>query len=247
MSEQNHKNFSIRSWLSGPFLLAALLLILAATLLPPVLKVLASHYEKEPIAIRRSLKTFDPQSLLFFQKDWDFHDSPVSAEEIGTEEYTYITFQRKDKLKSPQQIVLFITYYSDPRDKVPHTPEVCSRQAGAIVRRLTTTTIDIPESGQAVSPIEAKLLILDQQKQSSLTLYVFCVEGLFRHDREQVRWIIGKPGNRHVFFSKIEVAALLPANGDTQAAFEACKEVLSQMIPVLVNDYFPTKEQIQNR
>lgn len=243
MSEPSHVNHSLRGWFSGPFLLAFLVLCLTAVLLPPLLRVLASHYEKEPIAIRRSLKTFDPQSLPFLQKDWNFHYSPVSAEEIGTEEYTYITFLRKDKLTSPQQMVLFITYYSNPRDKVPHTPEVCSRQAGAIVRQLTTATIDIPESG----PIEVKRLILDEQKYSSLTLYVFCVEGLFRHDREQVRWVIGKPGNRHVFFSKIEVAALLPANGDTQAAFEACKEVLSQAIPVLVNDYFPTKEQIQNR
>ncbi len=243
MSEQNHKNFSIRSWFSGPFLTAALLLILAAAILPPALRALASHYEKEPIAIRRSLKTFDPQRLPFFARGWNLDSIPASVEDIGTEEYLHIAFQSKDKSKLLQRIELFITYYSDPRDKVPHTPEVCSRQAGAIVRELTTATIDIPESG----PIEVKLLILDDQKHSSLTLYVFCVEGLFRHDREQVRWVIGKPGHRHVFFSKIEAAAVLPANGDTQIAFEACKTVLCQVIPVLVHDYFPTRQQIQNR
>lgn len=238
------------SLLSVHFLFSALILVLAAAALRPSIAVLAKHYTKKTIPIRRSLKEFDVFRLPLFQYGWvksDILPESLGVESIGTNEYAIIKLTRKDPDKVPQRMVLFISYYSNPNDKVPHTPDVCYRQMGAIVKKMTTITLDTPELAPQYSQIQANLLIFQMQepKCDQVVIYCFCVEGQIRHSREQTRWVIAKPGNRYSYFSKIEVVANYPVGGDNTQVIETCKTAFREALQILLTEYLPLREDLK--
>jgi hypothetical protein len=235
------------SLMSVRFLLSAAILVLAAVVLQPGTKAIAEKYEKKPIAIRKHLGEFDATRLPSFRTGYKIRKIPAQVEDIETNEYIHMAVTRNDILHGAEHIEFLVTYYSNPRDKVPHTPDVCSRQAGATVRELTTITLDVPGLGAEQNKIKCKCVVLDWEKYSTVVIYVFFVEGKFRHTREQVRWDIGMPGHPHTYFSKIDVVASFPLKGDPTQALDTCKTFLSEALPILLSEYFPTDEQIKVR
>jgi len=234
-----------RSLLSVRFLLAQLILAAAAAGLRPGLQALAQRYEKEPVAIRRPLREFDVACLPSFRDSWEYTHYHGPAEELGTDEFVHILFTKKQPPQQPRHAELFVTYYADPREKVPHTPEVCSRQAGAVVTEIDTITIETPQLAPRCPRIKARLIILREQTYNLLEVYFFCVEDLFRHTRNQVRWVIGKPGHRGTYFCKIDVAEKFALDGDPTQALETCKTLIREALPVLMAQYFPLENQIK--
>ena len=127
----------LRSFLSMPFVLCGVLLLAAAVGLRPVVAGLRQTMSKETIALRRSLEELDVSRLSTFRlvPDGGFFPRSV-ASNIGTEDVVMWTFELRELGPEPPReldVMLFVTYYSNPRDTVPHTPEVCYRQAGAVV------------------------------------------------------------------------------------------------------------------
>jgi hypothetical protein len=244
MDEDKNVICAVRSLLSARFLLSALILVLAASTLRPGIQALNKYYMKKPIEIRRPLKEFDASRLPSFQNGWT--TSAVLPhelfEDIGTDEGVFILLD-----KELQQADLLITYYSNPKDKVPHTPDVCYRQAGAIVRKMRNIELDIPELLPKYPKIKARLVVLQLPACNKIVIFLFCAEGKLRYSREQVRWIIGKPGNRYTYFSKIEAASNYPIGGDEDEAIETCKILLREALPVLLTEYFPDKKQLKAR
>jgi len=235
----------IKSLISVRFLTAVAILALASVWLQPAIQRLAMAYEKKPIAICRSLLSFDVSTLPSFSDGWEYKWLAAPAEDVGTREYAHIAFLGKTGSTRHTRAELFITYYSDPRDKVPHTPEVCARQAGAIVKKLSTITLDIPQLKPEYQRIDARLVFLDYQKFSTVVIYVFCVEGQFKYSRGQVRWAMAMPGNHYVYFSKIEAAVSYPTDGDPEQVLPLCKRLICEAIPVLVAEYFPQKQLLK--
>ena len=228
--------------LSGQFLLSAAVLTVVAIGLRPAVKALAEHYRKEPINIRKPLKEFDISRLPSFKSGWG--NSSIPPDDIETDEYVIIRFTREDLSKEPKEVVLFVTYYSDPLSKVPHTPDVCYRQGGATVREMKNIIVDIPSLPECPK-VEVRLLLLQQQTYNQALIFSFYTDGEFKHNREQVRWMIGKPGNRHVYFSKIETVSSYPLDGDPGPAIDLCKKLFCETASVLVSEHFPTKEQLK--
>lgn len=236
-----------QTFCSIPFVLAAGLLVTAAVGLRPGLNALSDYYGKKPIDLRRSLNQFDPSRLPLFQQGWKFSFHPVSEKDIGTAEYVHIRFNNRDSTREPQQAELFLTYYNNPQDKVPHTPDVCSRQAGAIVEHMSVISIKVPGLGPDHPQIQVRYLIIRKKTHKFVDLYLFCVEGKFRYSRNQVRWVLGIPGNQYSYFSKIEAGAVFPLNGDPALALETSKEILREALPILVSEFLPTKEQLKRQ
>ncbi|MHC4634118.1 MAG: exosortase-associated EpsI family protein [Planctomycetota bacterium] len=231
------------SLLSVRFLLSAFILILTAVGLRPGMRALAEYYQKEPIVIRRPLQEFDVSGLPTFRKDWQFKFEPAT-DDIETEDYAIIKFKQE---RTGKEVALFVTYYSDPQSKVPHTPDVCYRQGGAVVKKMTTVTIDTPESAPEHPQIKARLILLQMPNCEQVVIYSFCAEGQLVHTRGQVRWLIGKPGNRHTYFSKIEVATNHPTGTDPTPSIEICKKLFRESMSILLTEYFPDKEQLKRR
>lgn len=235
------------SYLSPMFAACALLLAASAIGLRPAIRSLAESYTKQSIALRSSLSQFDPAALKSFRQVSNPRRPNLSTADIGTEEILWLDLAEKRSDGEPIRIALFVTYYSDPRDKVPHTPEVCYRQSGAAVNNIRTIKLDVPGLGEGATPVEARALDLDQAGGEGVLVYLFCANGEFRHDRDQVRWLIGRPGDPYVFFSKIEVVATCQSDADKARALAACKQLLAEALPVLVNKHFPPIDVVKGR
>ncbi|MBN2137493.1 MAG: hypothetical protein JW720_06785 [Sedimentisphaerales bacterium] len=241
MLESTKTNSILRGFLSVGFLLSAGVLGVASIALRPGMRALSVYYRKESIAIRKPLSEFDISRLPSFKNGWVRSDIP--PDDIETDEYAIIRLSAEQKTTIPREVVLFVTYYSDPNSKVPHTPDVCSRQGGAILRDMRSITIDIPVLLR--STVKARLLLAQYQGYDEAIIFCFYADGRFRNSREQVRWDIGMPGNRHVYFSKIETVARYPTDESPDAAIELCKKLFAEAAPVLISDHFPTPEQVR--
>ncbi|MHC4076732.1 MAG: hypothetical protein ACYSRZ_10055, partial [Planctomycetota bacterium] len=78
-------------------------------------------------------------------------------------------------------------------------------------------------------------------------IFFFVVEGKVRYNRQRARLAIGTPGNHHTYFSKIEAGVTYPSQDDSTKAVELCKKLISEALPVLFADHFPTSQQIKRR
>jgi len=90
-----------------------------------------------------------------------------------------------------------------------------------------------------------RLVDLETAGTHGLTGYLFCASGEFCCRRDQVRWIIGRPGDRYVYFSKIEAIIAYAHERDRPYALEVCQRLLSEALPVLVAEYFPDSADLK--
>ncbi len=80
-----------------------------------------------------------------------------------------------------------------------------------------------------------------------IVIFFFVVEGKFRRTREQVRWVLGVPGNKYCYFAKIEASATYPKDGDPAKAIGIAKKLLAESVPVLMDQYLPDTRQLDRR
>lgn len=234
------------NYFSLVFLLSFFILCLSAFFLRPSLVRLAEHYRKESVPIRLALKQFTVSAMPSFQEGWQISSHEAPVEDLGTEEYVHLLLLRENKSLFPEHMELFITYYSDPDDNVPHTPDVCSRQAGDVVLQMKPVSLSCHANGLLHTP-EGWYLLLEQEDGILVDIFLFYVDGRFRRDRQAVRWDIFKPGNRHVYFSKIEVAAKIRKGEDVETALQWCRRLFSEASPVLIEQHFPSVPQFREK
>ncbi len=152
------------AFLSPPFVACALMLGGAAAGLQPAVKALIRHYSKEPISLRRSLDEFDAARLASFRvvTDGTAFDTAVS-DDVGTDDALRLVVEKKGAATEGRReldTLLFVTYYNDPRDTIPHTPEVCYRQDGATVNAITPVYLDV-DGIDPTGPKRIKARLLD--------------------------------------------------------------------------------------
>jgi hypothetical protein len=221
---------------------------LAATGLRPAVEALGQFYYKETIDPRIPLEQFKESQLPSFQSGWHFKKAPM-LDDIETEEYIFTHFIKQDSYKSPSLAAnLFVTYYSNPKDKVAHSPDVCYRQAGAIVKKMTPIALEISLEEDPSLKVPAKLIIFEMPSgKQQVVVFTYCVEGIPADKRWKVRWQIAKPGNRFTYFSKIESTVAFTGEEELNDAVDLCKLLLSEAIAALIADYFPSKEEIRRQ
>jgi hypothetical protein len=238
-----------RSFFSPLFVVTAAVLLVTALGMQPVLAALIDRFVKEPIAIRASFDNFDVDALPSFRTARKGHGMRMAEDDPGTEDWFHYVVERdREKGKSGDEVVfgtIFVTYYSDPRDRVPHTPEVCYAQGGATINAIRTITVDTPGLAE-VESVRVKLVDLEGSNDIRVAVaYLFCCNGEFYSDRQQVRFAMGWPGDRHVYFSKIE--AIVPARKgiDFDEATEHATRLLAETLPELMNNYLPSRDDVR--
>ena len=240
-----------RSFLSPPFVGSAAVLLVAAIGLHPALAALAKYYSKEVIEIRKPLDDLDISRLDSYQIVPGYVDLETTAADLGTEDW--ITFHlakrgSETEHRRDRDLSLFVTYYSDPRDQVPHTPEVCYRQGGDVVRSIRTISLDTPGLAPDNPEIQVRLLDIDQKNLRIALVYLFCCNGKFYFDRERLRLAIGMPSSdRYTYFSKVEVITMVTLDETFEDAVERCKELLADALPILLTDHYPATRDLKRR
>ena len=240
---------SLGAFLSPPFVACALMLGGAAAGLQPAVKALIRHYSKEPISLRRSLDEFDAARLASFRvvTDGTAFDTAVS-DDVGTDDALRLVVEKKGAATEGRReldTLLFVTYYNDPRDTIPHTPEVCYRQDGATVNAITPVYLDV-DGIDPTGPkrIKARLLDLENAGVRAALVYVFCCNGRFYDDRLWVRLALGMPGDGYTYFSKIEVLTACPPGESFADAVQRCKLLLREALPILT-EHFPANDDLK--
>jgi hypothetical protein len=240
-----------RGLFSPVVLVGAALLVAGAVGLQPACDGLINYFSKEAIAIRKPLEEFDVNGLMSFtESPPQPGDVPIADEQdLGTAEGVVKFFSPKEAPESlsAERVRFFVTYYSDPRDQVPHTPEVCFRQSGTVVAGITSTTVPLPALAPDTPEITVRQLELGKEGTRAILLYFFCCNGSFYHDRERVRFAIGMPGDKYVYFSKVEAIMQWPKGATRDEVVGTCRDLLSEAVPILVRDHFPTAEQLMRR
>lgn len=230
---------------SPSFLMCALLLAGTALGLRPGMAKLAQTFQKQPIMLRKPLDQFDSSKLTSFRAVPVVLDQRLDLRITGTEYALLTQFVARDPNLPQDRITLLVTYYNNSKDKVPHTPEVCYRYGKTTVEKLTTITTDTPALAPKSPRTDVRLLILRQPASSAVILYLFYANGQVCYDREQVRWMIYRPGDRYIYFSKIEVILPVAHDTDPTAAIECCKKFLAEALPVLIKDHFPDDARLK--
>jgi hypothetical protein len=206
---------------SPAFVAAAIVLIVAIIGLEPAVTALQQRFQKQSIELRRSFDEFDPEGIPGFRPDFEAPPYETTDEDVGTAEWFSMAFRRRDAPDQPS-IATLLTYYSDPRDTVPHTPEVCFRQIGATIERVDTWTVPTPGLGPNHPEVQARLLLMSYRGEWKALLYVFVSNGEYYNDRESLRWAL-----------------------DPEEAIERCADLLAEMLPVLLREHFPLDEDLR--
>lgn len=244
-----------RSFLSPPFVACGAVLLVAAIGLHPALAALTKYYSKEVIAIRKSLDDLDLSRLASYQVMPGYVDLVGTlAADLGTEDWIQFCLAKRgsenaDRRDRDRDLVLFVTYYSDPRDGVPHTPEVCYRQGGKVVRSIRTISLDTPGLAPDNPKIRARVLdMVDENNVRIALVYLFCCNGRFYFDRERLRLAIGMPsGDKYTYFSKVEVITMVTLDETFEDAVGRCKQLLTDALPILVTDHYPATRDLKRR
>lgn len=241
MTDSGHS--ATRELRSPVFVVGGLLLIAAAIGLRPTMLALDERYRKGSIDLRRRLVEFDVGALSSFRLCDERLSKDIPLDDVGTEDLLMIPLDDEQASGLWDGAILFITYYSDADDKVPHTPEVCYRQGGAVVEEMKTITLDLdmPESAPEHSRINARFLRMDQPRNNKkvIVIYVFYVNGEFRYDREQVRWITAWPGDPYIYFSKVEAVVHYAPGADPAIPTERAERLLRDVLPQLLEHHYP--------
>ena len=234
-----HALFSLR------FIVVAVLLMVAARYMRPALGVFERHFSKEPIALNKSLDDFDASRLETFRPVPGKSTLGLSPGDLETEDFIAPVFEPLTggaEAKKRNQAMLFVSYYSDPRERISHTSEVCYRQSGAVVERIVIIPVVIPALGQT---IEARLLDINQHGDRKALLYVLVCNGKVYHDRETVRFVIGWPGDKYTYFSKVEATKRIHSDQTWEETVELLKNLMRESLPILMEDHYPTREQVK--
>jgi hypothetical protein len=257
-----------RPWLALPFAACAVILVIAAIGLRPAVAVLTQTYSKLPIPIRRSLESFDAEALPSFRpvehvdEFSDLFERLNLRAGVGTKDFTRVVFEPRtgsDPYSTDDNLTLLVSYYSDPRDTVPHTPEVCYRQGGAVVRSIRTVDVEIPGGGGEPRTITAlqieftPVLLVDGEAAPAApdsgwrqtVVYTFVCNAAFYADREQVRWAIGRPGDRYTYFAMVEVVSTSPPGWSFDEREAQARRLLGEALAVLLADHFPRADQVR--
>lgn len=230
-------------FLTGPFLVAVMLLVLAVVLQYPVSNAMRIRLAKQGLPLIEPLGSLDASRLGSYRVLERVVLEPTVVEALDTDQYLYWLIE--DTSVPPgsplRRGALFVTYYSGGPNLVPHTPDVCYLGAGYQPSRAhETVDLTVPSVAAANGPIPARVLTFAKtavfDKRELSVVYTFFCNGRFAAGREQIRALINEPQNAYAFFSKVE--ASFPG-ATREQTLEGAAKLFDTVLPVLIADHWP--------
>jgi len=214
------------------YVLAILVLVGSAV----AMEIVDFQVIKKPLPLRKPLIDFDRTALEpLVRVDANILPKDV-VEALGTEEY--IEWSLKDPRVSEAdtpRVSLFLTYYTNVQDQVPHVPEECYYQGGLIKTGDETQawSLDaLPGEEMAVRRLE--FTNPDQPDANSLVYYTINVNGLFFAGRQGARLKMKSFNETHLYYSKVEIAF----HGYTQDEVKRLEERAQELMDISVAELF---------
>lgn len=231
---------------SPHFLLAVILLAIAAVLAGPVSAWRDLRQMKEPIELKRPLSAMTEYRLAPYEVVGKQVLEPAMVDALDTDQYIYwelrdTSLPREDPMATA---VLFVTYYTGGSSLVPHTPDVCFVGAGYNpAQPHENKTIHVPSLAPDRRELPARVCtfartaIFNQEKTT--VLYTFHANGEFVATRTDVRLRTHNPLDTHAYFSKVEIGF---PRATRQQVIDGADKLLERVLPVLLEDHYPDFE-----
>ncbi len=221
------------------YILAVVLLAGSAA----AMQVIDFQVIKKPLPLQKPLIDFDRDSLKpLVRVDANILSKDVVAE-LGTEEY--IEWSLSDprvKDSSKAKVSLFLTYYTNVQDQVPHVPEECYYQGGMIKtddEAQSWTLSALP--GEEIAVRRLGFARRDRPDANSLVYYTINVNGMFFADRQDARFKLKSFNETHLYYSKVEIAFQGYSKDDLEVLDERARELMDITVKELFDEHWPPR------
>lgn len=231
---------------SGPFLVSATLLTIAAVLSGPVANWMQIKHNKQALPLKAPLSTLEERAIAPYRVVRRQILEPMVVDALGTDQYlSWVLEDTSVPEGNPvRNVHLFVTYYSGGPGLVPHTPDVCFIGSGyQPAQRHENREIDVSELGSRSWTVPVRICtfvrtqVFDSQEMS--VVYTFNCNGRFVATRNGVRILINSPMNTYAYFSKVEVSFPRATRAES---VEGARKLLSHVLPILTEHHWPDFE-----
>ena len=236
--------------ITPPFVVAVVMLAVAAILAGPVATWKKLKRTKLELPLKQRLSTLDVEALSPYHvpldPQWRIDLEPTIVETLGTDEYIYwkvedTSVPADDPLRFA---TLMVTYYSGGPNLVPHIPDVCLLASGyQPARPLENEEIEVASLHPMSTAVPVrvgtfvKTAVFDRRQHS--VVYTFFCNGRFVCTRTAVRLLINDPTKTYAFFSKVEVSF---ERATRAQSMEGARKLFEQVLPILIRDHWPDFE-----
>lgn len=237
------------------FLVSVFLLAGSASGLHWYAESTGKRFRKAPAYLRQSLKRFDRSAL----KPYIFNRSlDLSLEEeqaLGTSNYIQWILEDTSVTdpRSPLRWArMFISYYTDSPDQVPHVPDVCYLGAGFSIAGSRNDSFQVPELAELGYDTRVPFRAMTFSRPGVVgdltptVVYTFGVNNVIRPDRNSVRRVMGNLTDKYAYFSKVEVTFGLGREyPDRAEVVRAAQKLFEKVLPVLIRDHWPDLKRLE--
>lgn len=248
---------------SGRYYVALVVLLASALGMQGLAQFFAAHFQKEGLPLRKPLRALDVSKLAPEYALYPIQPKPLSdelIESLGTDEY--LNWRLIDTTREPQDtdraVNLFVTYYTNQPEMVPHNPRNCQQAAGWSLETEEEMSVTI-QNGQgkdvtipvAVLGFVPPTTALGQASNQKLTvLYFFYANGKYMTSGPEVKLATSNLFDRYAYYSKIELSFTnergnRPADRETSKA--AAGRFLRKFMPILWADHYPDWDSLRNK
>lgn len=240
-----------RRFFSGPFLLAAFLLLAAGVLIGPVAGWANLRQVKLALPLKKSLSALEEMAVVPYRVVNRRTLEPTVIEALGTDQY--IDWSLEDSSAGSNDPLryasLFITYESGGANLVPHTPDECRLGAGyQPVQAHENRKVHLPSMPVGQTDPQVRLCTFMKtavfNREENSVVYTFCANGRILATRNEVRLAINDPRDRHAYFSKVEVSF---PRASREQTLQGAHRLFDRLLPVLLREHWPDVAAAEGR
>ncbi len=197
---------------------------------------------KKPLPIRKPLVDMPASSLGPYELVASRRLTSEIVGELGTDEYVEWTLRdRRIRDAADSQVLLFVTYYTDAQDQIPHVPEECQNQAGRIPLGDETLTMRMDSLGEEISVRRLAFRPPKELKTQDYIYYILCVNGTFHAGRQTARLRMAMPTETHLYYSKVEISFPGHVEADLPRLDRRAAELMDATIRELFENHWPPR------
>ncbi len=200
---------------------------------------------KKPLPLRVGLEEMDRGCVRPYGVAHSSRLPQEAVEELGTKQYLDWLLQRSDGRPCFREAALLITYYTGVQDQLPHVPEECYYQGAFTQDTNDVLAFDLKELGRGVAVRRLSFYPPRGVGKKRYVYYTICVNGDFYCRRDAVRLRMGDFREKHLYYSKVEIALDgVPATALPEAD-EVVAGLLDQVLVELVRAHWPTPSAVR--
>lgn len=197
---------------------------------------------KKPLPIRKPLVDMSPASLGPYDLVASRRLSVDVTGELGTEEYLeWVLRDRRIANESDSMVSLFLTYYTNVQDQVPHVPEECYLQGGQVSAGDASLEFHIDSLNEDIAVRRLAFFAPKQVESKEYVYYTISVNGTFHSGRQTARWKMGDSADTHLYYSKVEIKFSDRTESEIPELDRRASDLMNSTIRVLFEDHWPPR------